>query len=433
MPDSASPVGHLLPGGRSVRRLVLLRLLLRRTIGIVRRRVSGVVASKDIRVADLEPVLPAYGGACIASVTPALLSVVSQNPEPAPDWLPEPARRAAQIMLLVLDGVGWTQLQKAKEVTPTIASGVGGPITSVVPTTTATALTSISTGLRPAEHGVVGYRLCVGGAADRARPDPERARILNVLRWRTEDGDARQTFPPKEFQPVSAFGGSPVPSVTRADFAATGFSAAHLDGARIVGWQVPSTIVVEARRLLADGSKFVHAYYDGPDKVAHEYGLAEHYAAELRSADQLIGDLIEVLPRGACLVVTSDHGQVDVGRSAELPANELLEASWLISGEGRFRWFHARPGAAADLEAAAVEHHGQSAWVRTLEQIQDEGWFGGPLTKQVASRLGDVALAAREPVAFLDPADPGETRLAARHGSLTEAEMYVPLLAFEAR
>ena len=78
-----------------------------------------------------------------------------------------------------------------------------------------------------------------------------------------------------------------------------------------------------------------------------------------------------------------------------------------------------------------MEHHGQKAWVRTLEQMQDEIGSAGRCTKQVASRLGDVALVAREPVAFLDPADPGETRLAARHGSLTEAEMYVPLLAFE--
>ena len=386
------------------------------------------MASKDSRFRDFEPVLPAYGGACIASVTPALLGVVSQGTEPPPDWLPEPTRQAAQIMLLVLDGVGWAQLQAEKQATPTIATGVGGPITSVVPTTTATALTSISTGLPPAVHGVVGYRLSVG--VNGSGPEPDSARILNVLKWRTEDGDARRTFPPKEFQPVPAFDGIPAPSVTRADFAATGFSAAHLNGARIIGWQVPSTIVVEARRLLAEGSTFVHAYYDGPDKVAHEHGLGEHYAAELRTADRLVGDLIDVLPRGACLVVTSDHGQVEVGRSAELPANELLEASWLISGEGRFRWFHALPGAKEDLESAAVEHHGQKAWVRTLEQMQDENWFGGTLTKQVVSRLGDVALVAREPVAFLDPADPGETRLAARHGSLTEAEMYVPLLGF---
>ena len=86
--------------------------------------------------------------------------------------------------------------------------------------------------------------------------------------------------------------------MTRADFVATGFSAAHLDGARMIGWQVPSTIVVEVRRLIAEGARFVHAYYDGPDKVAHEHGLGEHYAAELRSADRLVGRPRRCAPEG---------------------------------------------------------------------------------------------------------------------------------------
>jgi hypothetical protein len=82
------------------------------------------------------------------------------------------------------------------------------------------------------------------------------------------------------------------------------------------------------------------------------------------------------------------------------------------------------------VAAAGQEAHGEEAWVRTREQIVDEGWFGGRLSAEVAHRLGDVALVARAPVAFLDPADTGETRLLARHGSLTSAEMYVPLVAW---
>jgi hypothetical protein len=70
--------------------------------------------------------------------------------------------------------------------------------------------------------------------------------------------------------------------------------------------------------------------------------------------------------------------------------------------------------------------------VRTREQVIDDGWFGGPLAPEAAGRLGDVALVARAPVAFLDPADPGETRLLARHGSLTSAEMYVPFVSMSA-
>ncbi|MFZ0665544.1 MAG: alkaline phosphatase family protein [Acidimicrobiales bacterium] len=394
-----------------------------------------------------QPVLPAYGGACIASVTRALLRIVCGSyprvPGAAtaaggnggaaggnggteggsgeiPDWVPAPARDASQVVLLVLDGLGWEQLQNDPALAPTLTGGAGGKITSVAPTTTATCLTSISTGLVPAEHGVVGYRLAV-----------EDTEILNVLKWRTGRGDARTTIRPREFQPHPAFGGYETTEVTRSEFRATGFTAAHLDGARLVGWQVPSTLVVEVRRLLRENTPFIEAYYDGLDKVAHEHGIGEHYDAELRFVDRMVADLIDVLPAGACLVVTSDHGQVNVGRSVEMPANEVLDASRLISGEGRFRWFHAHPGAEKDLEAAASGAHGHNAWVRTLEQMLDEGWFGGALSKRVASRVGDVALVAREPVAFLDPADTGETRLAARHGSLTPTEMYVPLLGFE--
>ena len=69
------------------------------------------------------------------------------------------------------------------------------------------------------------------------------------------------------------------------------------------------------------------------------------------------------------LVVTADHGQVEVGGSVELIGPEIMEAVTLISGEGRFRWLHVRPGAIDDVAATAVDLHGDVAWVRTREQI----------------------------------------------------------------
>ena len=70
------------------------------------------------------------------------------------------------------------------------------PITTVAPSTTATALTSISTGLAPGEHGVIGYRMAV---------DNE---VFNVLRWTTSKGDARESIPPESIQHEVAFGGA---------------------------------------------------------------------------------------------------------------------------------------------------------------------------------------------------------------------------------
>jgi len=200
-------------------------------------------------------------------------------------------------------------------------------------------------------------------------------------------------------------------------------------GARMYGWRMPSTIVATVASLLREGERFVYAYYDGVDKVAHEYGFGPTYDAELVAADRLVHDLIDVLPAGAVLLVVSDHGQVDVGDRVISLDPEVAGFATMLSGEGRFRWLHARPGATAPLAAAAHRHYDDVAWVRTLDEAVAEGWFGGALRPQVAARLGDVVLASREPVAFLDPADPGEQWMRCRHGSLTSAEMLVPLLA----
>jgi predicted AlkP superfamily pyrophosphatase or phosphodiesterase len=366
-------------------------------------------------------VVPHYGDDCLSSVVPALMARAGG----IPSWMPSPVADARQVVLLVLDGFGWEYLAGAGRGLPALASGTGGPITSVAPSTTATALTSLATGAVPAVHGVLGYRLTVDGVKGHHSPE-----VMNVLRWRSESGDLRRRIPAGAFQRVPAFGDRTVPVVTRREFASTGFSAAHLGGSRIIGWSVPSTLVVETRRLLRKGETFVYVYYDGLDKVAHAYGLGEHYEAELAAVDRLVADLLDTLVPGSALVLTSDHGQVEVTEPARLPNPALLAATALFSGEGRFRWIHARPGANDDLLAAARESHGHEAWVLTREELVESGWFGGPLEDEVESRLGDVALVAHAPVAFLDPADTGETRLLARHGSLTSAEMWVPLLAW---
>ena len=95
------------------------------------------------------PVLPAYGGACIDGVVRALLERRSGTPS----WLPAPVAEARQVVLLTLDGLGWEQLKARTHLAPTLCSMTGGPITTVAPSTTATALTSLTTGEPPARHG----------------------------------------------------------------------------------------------------------------------------------------------------------------------------------------------------------------------------------------------------------------------------------------
>jgi predicted AlkP superfamily pyrophosphatase or phosphodiesterase len=372
------------------------------------------------------PILPEYTGRCITNVVHALLSRVLGRDGDAADLelLPGSARGASQIALLVLDGLGWEQLRARAALAPTLsaADGIGDPITSVVPTTTATALTSITTGRTPAEHGVLGYRIAV---------DDE---ILNVLRWTLGSGrfrDARRLLPPRDYQPFTPFAecGGQVPVVSKHEFGGTGFTAVHLGAAPLHGYRVLSSLPLTVGNLLREGEPFVYAYYDGIDKIAHASGLGDLYDAELRAVDRLIGDIVAELPPGAVLVVTADHGELDIGPNLELLGREIMGATRFLSGEGRFRWLHARDGAAKDLYEMSAERYADSTWVRARDELLDEGWLGGPLREDLLARLGDVALVPFAPIAFVDPADTGESRLQSRHGSLTAAEMYVPLVA----
>ena len=362
-------------------------------------------------------VLPSYDGGCITNVVPALL----RPSDTAPSWLPAAAAAAPQVVLLVVDGLGWNQLRDRIRLVPTLAALEGGPITTVAPSTTAAALTSISTGLPPGEHGVMGYRMAVHGE------------VLNVLRWTTAAGDARQTIPPGKIQTHAPFEAQRPPVVTRAEFAASGFTLAHLDETRFTGYRTLGTLTSEVIRLARSGEPFVYAYYEGLDKVSHEYGLADQYDEELRWIDHLVASLLDGLPQGTALVITADHGQVDTGDDIrELPGDVLTHVA-SQSGEGRFRWLHARSGRTSALLDAARDLLDEHAWVRSREEAITQGWYGPVVTEAAASRLGDVLVAAKGTTAFFDPNDTGPYVLVGRHGSLTPDEMYVPLLAGIAR
>ncbi len=361
------------------------------------------------------PIIPDYAGANVRGIIPALLGPSSWETG-LPAWMPAPVAAARAVVVLVLDGLGWDQLREHRDLMPTVASMVGGSIHTVAPTTTATALTSITTGLTPAEHGLVGYRMVVGGE------------VMNVLRWYVDDQAVRRSHPPREVQPFEPFLGQTVPVVSVAELQSSAFSEAHLRGSDPVGWRAASSIAVQARLEVEAGEHFVYCYYGGIDKIAHERGFGDFYEAELRAADRLVADLLDTLPAGTALLVTADHGQVHVGDRSVTPSDELLSLVTMQSGEGRFRWMHASKGAVDDLAAAARDEVGDIAWVVTKEQTLDEHWFGPVMAPAVRSRLGDVALVASERVSFHDPADSGPFQLVCRHGSLTSAEINVPLV-----
>jgi hypothetical protein len=352
---------------------------------------------------------PRYDGPGVASIIPALLGAIDAT------WLPGPVHDATSVVVLVIDGLGFDALDSHSTALARIRALEGSRVTTVVPSTTASALTSITTGLAPSEHGLVGYRMRVDGA------------VLNNLSWQS---DGRKPPDPSIVQRHAPFRGKPIPVVTKSEFQRSGFTEAHLRGARFHGWRVSSSLVEQCRLLVAAGEPLIYAYYPGVDEVAHAHGLHDgFYAAELAFADRLVGDLLDVLPGDTALLVTADHGQVHLDPEAWVAIEELMELVDVCAGDARFRYLYARRGAADDLLDAARAAHGARAWVRSRDEVIADGWLGPPPAVPVRRRLGDVVLAAHEGTAFIDPALPREAQLRSGHGSLTESEMWVPLVA----
>ncbi len=358
-------------------------------------------------------VTPDWDGGCVVGIVPEIL-----EPGRERSLLPDEVLDARCVVLLVLDGLGWKQLRARVDLAPTLSRLAGGPITTVAPSTTAAALTSICTGVPPGEHGIVGYRVDVDGE------------VLNMLGWRTPRGDARERIVPEQFQKMPVFDGQRPVVVQGAAFTRSPFTRAHLTDTRQRNYWTLATMPVQIRQAVAAGEPFVYAYYDGIDKIAHGHGFGEHYDAELVACDRLVSELMMLLPRGTALVVTADHGLVDC-QSGETPFDpELLRIVDRQSGEARFRWLHAEPGHQRHLLEMASESHSDRAWVRSVDQVLDEHWFGPVVTDTARRRLGDVAVVAKDHWWFLDAAEPHGTKLLGRHGSLTPAEMLVPLLTF---
>ena len=364
------------------------------------------------------PVIPDYSGANLTGIIPGCLLGTSGR---RPNWFPQPLQDAERIVLLVIDGLGYEQLQRHAHIAPNLMSLVGGSITTIAPSTTASALTSLVTGASPAEHGIVGYRMDMGDS------------IMNSLRWWSDTRDLRKVHPPASVQPIPPFVGMTIPVVSRAELEGSAFTEAHLRGSRPCGWRAASSIVAQCASLISSGEKFVYAYYDGVDKIAHERGFGAYYDAEIAATDWLVGALLNTLPSGTTLAITADHGQVQVDDNVVHLSDDIKATLHHQSGEGRFRWLHAKRGQESDLLQIATDLYSDIAWIASRDQVVEEAWLGpargGRIADQVKRRLGDVALVPFTATTFEDPLDSGPFSLVCRHGSLTADEMFVPFLA----
>jgi hypothetical protein len=375
---------------------------------------------------------PRYGEASLADLVPSLLAALDVPGFPNPLGV-EPLRRAC---LLVVDGLGSELLRANPEAAPFLhaAAERSAPLTAGFPATTATSLASIGTGRPPGEHGLVGYTIALPGM-DRA---------LNCLRWSSYGlggaKDLRDRVAPERLQPEAtaferaAADGVEVTLTGDGAFAESGFTRAALRGGGY--WRTFSMgdLAAGALRCLAAGRRsLVYAYHPGLDRTGHVRGVAgDAFRLELAQIDRLAAQVAERLPRDAALVVTGDHGMVELRPEQRLDLADqpdLAAGVRLLAGEARARHVHIAPGAAADVLAAWRALLGHAMWVLPGEEAVAAGWFGPRVLDRVRPWIGDVVAAAFGPVGVVQrEVDPTQGRLLGHHGSMTAAEQLVPFL-----
>jgi hypothetical protein len=148
--------------------------------------------------------------------------------------------------------------------------------------------------------------------------------------------------------------------------------------------------------------------------------------------DRLLDRLVTGLPANAALVVVADHGQINIPgeRRFDIAADEeLRDGVVAVAGEPRVRYLHVADGARDDVLAAYRTRLGAAAWVITRDEAIDGGWFG-PVPPAHRGRIGDVVVICQDRAILLASGSepPSVARLIAYHGSVTAAEMTVPLL-----
>jgi hypothetical protein len=368
-------------------------------------------------------VVPAYQSTTLGELMPSIGAHlgVSGFTEGAFD-LPQSAR----YVVVLIDGLGWNLLRRAAREAPYLASLLGGaqPITSAVPSTTVTSLASLGTGLPPGQHGLVGYTSRV----------PATGEILNALTWESDPSPAAYQSKPTFFERATETGIA-VTTVALTRFRGTGLTEAALRGAVFVPYADDSAeelkIALIAEAALRGDRSVVYAYERELDHRGHVHGCSSAtWLEHLARIDLMCERLRAALPPQVTLIITADHGMIDIPADQRIVAEDdpaLMAGLSALAGEGRFRQLYVDqelPRRVADRWRARL---GELAWVRTRDEAIDEGWFAAT-DDQLRDRWGHVLVALRADWAIMTRAFPREFTLIGMHGSLTPAEMFVPLI-----
>ena len=376
-------------------------------------------------IADPDFVEPAYQRRSLGDVVPAISTALGRpiagDGRTTPSDLALPG--AASYVLFLVDGLGVRLLERHADTAPYLASLLVGqqPATAGVPSTTATSLSSLGTGLTPGAHGLVGFTSRVPGTD----------RLLNALFW-DKDIDPVDWQPHPTMFSRLRLAGVGVTVVNKREFRTSGLTVASSRGAEYVGADRVGERIVAAATASAERPSLTYVYDGDLDWTGHRYGIASaQWLQQLAVVDAEAEMLRDALPGTTRLLVVADHGMVDSPAEHRVDVDahpELRDGLALFGGEARFRHLYCHNGAVIDLLQTWTEFLDDRACVLTRDAAIERGWFGS-VQPSVLPRLGDVVVASTGDHAVFSSVDFAyETTLVGLHGSLTAEEMLIPVL-----
>ncbi|HUQ56586.1 alkaline phosphatase family protein [Lentzea sp.] len=355
----------------------------------------------------------------IAEVVPSLLSGLEVPG--ADNTLGLPAAR--RVVLLLVDGLGHELLRAHAGHAPFLSGMAPRHVDAGFPSSTATSLASIGTGLLSGEHGIVGYTFAVGDE------------VLNALTWSRvgDHHDLRKTLVPEVVQPHptvferASAAGVAVSSVAPMAHRGSGLTRAVLRGSWFRGAAGFGDLALGAVAGAGQDRSFCYAYHPDLDTIGHLYGPGSpEWLLQLEFVDSLASRIAARLPSGALLVVTADHGMITADERIDFDTEpQLWQGVRVIAGEPRVRYLHTSSSEVLDVWR---EFLGARAEVLSREDAVEAGWFG-PVSPLAAGRIGDVVVAMKDSAVVLrSQAEPTWNAMRGFHGSRTRQELAIPLL-----
>jgi len=407
--------------------------------------------TQRLRARGLVP--PDYDGRGLLNVPATALDMLGARQPSDPPVLSDldPALRdgVRRVATVLIDGLGWGQLHALCDdgVTPFLAelrdqararnSAQLLEATTVFPSTTAAAITTMNTARTPLEHGNIAYFAWV----------EEFAQVTQMLRWgaaitrRGSYFDDATVDPRRYVQVPSIHGrlrerGIPSFIVEPEIFRTEAMTRMHAAEASYLGYILPSTMGVRLREFLKGqhGPAYLYAYWAGVDLACHQYGPGSaEAAAEAALVDLDLGRAVgDRGPGDTLLLLTADHGHaaVDPDRTIDLVGDGELAALLRnpLSGEPRLVFLHTDH---PDL----VREHLEQRWPRTFtlfdrDELIAAGLFGRGQGAVTRGRIGEVvAMLTGERSASIVQVDGQIVRHRGDHGGMTADEMKIPILA----